>query len=93
MKLAHTIKLRRDSSHRWTAADPVLAPGEPGYETDTGRFKIGDGSKRWSDLIYFHPGDDAALYAVLEAHVKTLQEAVIEDDGPSFFLLYENAKV
>ncbi|WP_062518794.1 SGNH/GDSL hydrolase family protein [Demequina silvatica] len=39
-----TIKLRRGTWAQWQAANPVLAAGEPGYETDTGKYRIGDGS-------------------------------------------------
>ncbi|WP_062298187.1 SGNH/GDSL hydrolase family protein [Demequina maris] len=39
-----TIKLRRGTWSQWQTANPVLAAGEPGYETDTGRYRIGDGS-------------------------------------------------
>ena len=47
-----TIKLRRDTAQNWTAANPVLALGEPGLETDTGYLKIGDGNTEWSSLGY-----------------------------------------
>ena len=33
------IKLRRDTAANWTTEDPILAEGEPGLETDTGRIK------------------------------------------------------
>jgi hypothetical protein len=46
------IQLRRDISVNWARVNPVLADGEPGHETDTGRFKIGDGKKSWKDLPY-----------------------------------------
>lgn len=48
-----TIQLRRGTAAQWTSADPVLASGEAGYETDTNKFKIGDGSTIWSLLSYF----------------------------------------
>jgi hypothetical protein len=44
---------KRGTSDRWSALDPVLAAGEIGYETDTIKFKIGDGSTPWSSLSYF----------------------------------------
>lgn len=47
-----TIKLRRDSASRWTSVNPVLASGEPGFELDTGKLKIGDGTSLWSGLSY-----------------------------------------
>ena len=46
------IQLRRDVAAAWTLADPVLADGEVGLETDTLRFKIGDGATAWSSLPY-----------------------------------------
>jgi hypothetical protein len=46
------IQLRRDTAADWTSADPTLAEGEIGIETDSGRFKIGDGSTEWSSLPY-----------------------------------------
>lgn len=48
-----TIRLRRGSSAEWSAANPVLALGEPGYAYDTGVLKIGDGGTAWSSLPYF----------------------------------------
>lgn len=94
MALNVSIKLRRSTAAKWAARNPVLDPGEPGYETDTYKFKIGDGQLEWIDLPYFTPNDDAALYAQLLAHVNAvLAESVYDDDGPSLFLLYQNAKV
>lgn len=46
------IQLRRDTAANWTAVNPVLLAGEAGYETDTGAFKIGNGSTAWSSLSY-----------------------------------------
>lgn len=92
--MSFTIRFRRDEARRWIAANPVLAPGEPGYETDTNMFKIGDGTARWTDLRYFHPNDDQALYRQLMEHINNkIAHPVYDDDGPSLFLLYENAKV
>lgn len=50
--MAATIQLRRGTASQWTAANPVLATGEPGYESDTGKFKIGNGSTAWTSLSY-----------------------------------------
>ena len=46
------IQLRRDSSARWAEINPILLEGEVGFETDTKRRKIGDGTNRWNDLDY-----------------------------------------
>jgi len=47
------IQQKRGTSDRWSSLDPILAAGEIGYETDTGKFKIGDGTTSWSSLSYF----------------------------------------
>jgi hypothetical protein len=44
---------KRGTADRWSSLDPILADGEIGYETDTVKFKIGDGINRWSSLSYF----------------------------------------
>jgi len=46
------ILLRRDTAANWTSGNPVLASGELGYETNTGKFKIGNGSTAWNSLSY-----------------------------------------
>ena len=43
------VRIRRDTSANWTAANPILKNAEPGLETDTKKFKIGDGTTRWND--------------------------------------------
>lgn len=50
--MAVQIQLRHDTAANWTSANPTLASGELGIETDTLRFKIGDGSTAWSSLAY-----------------------------------------
>ena len=46
------IQLRRDAAADWTSNNPTLAAGEFGWESDTNRFKIGDGSAAWNSLGY-----------------------------------------
>ena len=47
------IILRKGTAAAWTAAGSVvLAAGEPGFETDTGKFKIGNGTLAWTALSY-----------------------------------------
>jgi hypothetical protein len=43
---------RKDTAANWTAANPILLSGEIGYETDTKKFKIGDGTTNWNSLAY-----------------------------------------
>jgi hypothetical protein len=44
------MQQRRGTAADWATADPVLAPGEIGWATDTAELKIGDGSTAWSSL-------------------------------------------
>lgn len=50
--MAVQIQLRRGTASEWTSANPVLAVGEMGLETDTLRYKIGNGSTAWTSLSY-----------------------------------------
>lgn len=50
--MVSSIRLRRGTSSQWSSLNPILALGEPGSETDTGRMKIGDGVTAWTSLPY-----------------------------------------
>lgn len=43
---------RHDTAANWTSVNPVLAAGEMGVETDTNKFKFGDGTTAWTSLAY-----------------------------------------
>ena len=47
------IRLRRGTAAGWASSNPILAVGELGYESDTGKAKVGDGSTDWNTLAYF----------------------------------------
>lgn len=49
------IVIRRGTASQWSIADPILASGEFGLETDTKLVKIGDGTSLWSVLTYQGP--------------------------------------
>jgi len=51
--MATRIQLRRDTAANWTSENPILSSGEPGYETDSVKYKIGDGATAWDSLSYF----------------------------------------
>lgn len=46
------LQFRRGTSSEWTSANPTLAAGELGLETNTSLFKIGNGSTAWNSLGY-----------------------------------------
>ncbi len=50
--MAIQIQFRRGTAAEWTSANPILAEGEMGNETDTGKFKVGDGVRTWTALPY-----------------------------------------
>jgi hypothetical protein len=52
MAVVTAIQIRRGTAAQWTSANPTLAAGEQGFETDTGKFKIGTGSTAWTSLPY-----------------------------------------
>ncbi len=52
--MASLIQVRRGPSNDWVNHDPILNPGEFGFETDTGKLKIGDGSQTWNNLDYIY---------------------------------------
>jgi hypothetical protein len=55
---------RRDTASNWTSANPTLLGGEWGYETDTGKWKVGDGSTAWTSLAYVAIPDNNGLIPI-----------------------------
>ena len=51
--MADVIQLRRDTASNWTSANPTLASGELGLETDTGKLKLGTGALAWNSASYY----------------------------------------
>lgn len=55
------IKNKYDTSVNWFIKNPVLLTGEFGIESDTGKFKIGDGDTEWNLLTYVVPTKTSEL--------------------------------
>ena len=58
--MAVRIQLRRDTAANWSSTNPTLRAGEIGIETDTLKFKIGNGSSPWNSITSYAnvvPGD------------------------------------
>lgn len=51
--MATRMQQRRGTASQWVEANPTMIAGEIGFETDTGQFKIGDGTTAWLSLPYF----------------------------------------
>jgi hypothetical protein len=52
LNMSTRIRFRRDTAANWTSNNPTLTTGELGYETDTGKFKIGNNTNAWTALPY-----------------------------------------
>lgn len=77
--MADRIQIRRDTAASWTSANPTLAQGELGAETDTLKVKMGDGSTAWSSLSYLiDAGDYLTTTGTQTASNKTLVDPAIE---------------
>jgi len=59
--VATRIQLRRGTATQWTTANTVLEAGEIGWESNTNKFKIGDGTTEWDDLTYFLDATDTGF--------------------------------
>ena len=51
-ELVGRFQQRHDTSTNWKSLNPVLLVGEIGVETDSGLFKIGNGTNHWNELGY-----------------------------------------
>ena len=52
-----TFQFRRGLAEVWKKNNPLLTKGEPGFELDTNRLKIGDGEKNYNDLPYINEAE------------------------------------
>ena len=74
--MATRMQQRRGTAAQWTAANPTLAAGEIGFETDTNKFKMGNGSSAWTSLAYFVDAsivfDSSEVQSLVDAGVASL---------------------
>jgi hypothetical protein len=85
-------KQRRDSAANWTFNNPTLLAGELGYESDTGKWKVGDGTTAWTGLAYI-PGSQISAYPLVNADIATGAEIAVSKlaDGTARQLLQTDA--
>lgn len=50
MPVNNTIQIRKGSAETWISTNPILANGEPGFDTTNNILKIGNGTSTWSQL-------------------------------------------
>lgn len=76
------IKLRRDTAANFTSKNPVLGVGEPAYETDTKKLKIGDGTTAYTQLEYFSAGGGGSTNISATLPLKIVDGVIsLEVDG------------
>jgi hypothetical protein len=63
MPVVTQVQVRRGTASEWTSANPTLASGEWGFETDTLKVKIGNGSTAWNSLAYQGAGSVTSITA------------------------------
>jgi hypothetical protein len=80
--MAVQIQLRNDTAANWTSANPTLAAGEVGLETNTGKLKIGNGTTAWNSLAYFEPSTLDGLSDVTITSASTGQ--VVQFNGTAW---------
>ncbi len=79
--MATKIQLRRDTAANWAILNVTLSSGEIGFETDTNKFKIGNGSTSWSGLPYFSEAQNLSAYLTVASASTTYQTKVENVDN------------
>ena len=63
-----TFQFKRGHAENWTKLNPVLSAGEPGFEIDTYKLKIGDGQTAWNDLEYFDEDGSGSAFQICRGY-------------------------
>jgi len=79
--MAIRIQIRRDTAANWTSANPVLRAGEFGVETDTLKFKIGNGTSTWTQITNYANVTSTGLSNSLSDYI--LSSALDTPNGPA----------
>lgn len=73
------LVIRSDTAANWGSFNPVLKAGETGFETDTGKIKIGNGTGAWNSLPYSIPSAAEISVTAIEGMAATdVQAALVE---------------
>ena len=75
------IQIKRGTAADWLAANPILAQGELGLETDTNKMKAGNGTSSWFELQYIAgSGGGGGGGAVTSVNSKTGDVVLVKAD-------------
>lgn len=87
MPVNTTIQIRKGSESEWSSSNPVLASGEPGFDTTNSLLKIGDGTSSWDSLL------NNGSFSLLNFH--TFTETIIDNgnSGTSIVLNLDDGTV
>jgi hypothetical protein len=85
-------KQRRDTAANWTSVNPTLLAGEIGIESDTNKWKVGDGTTAWASLGYI-PGLSISAYPLVNVDIASNAEIAVSKlaDGTPRQLLQTDA--
>lgn len=74
--IQHIYQFKRGTAARWMEINPILKQGEPGFEYDTGKLKLGDGFTPWKDLPYVQQEiilEDNLSYEIVEGALADIE--------------------
>jgi len=80
----YSYRFQRGTAAQWASANPILDEGEFGYESNTGRIKVGDGITPWAGLEYkidrLYSTDDVSKLTAIEYGAQVNPGQVTGDD-------------
>jgi hypothetical protein len=89
--MAVKIIIRHDTATNWTSYNPTLAVGEVGLETNTKKFKIGDGATAWTSLGYA-TNSVSEISSAITAAIDALDTDDIEEGSTNLYYTEARAK-
>jgi hypothetical protein len=76
LALNYVIQFKRQHSAIWEEVNPILKLAEPGFESDTGKAKIGDGITAWNNLKYLALNKDSEVVTTMIADEAITEEKI-----------------
>ena len=73
------MQQKRGTASQWSTANPTLLAGEIGFETDTNKIKVGDGSTAWNSLAYI-AGTEANVALAQDGNNDVVSLPAIENE-------------